>query len=580
MSEDGRRKPKSGSEPDLKNPPGTYGGTDSHHPYAGRWVARLRGQIIGQGGSPEQARRAALTSRPKEVPEIIFMPTAAPLSFSPLLEVIRNVLPPNLTVHLVGGAVRDALMGKTTHDLDFAVPKDGIRTARQVASALGADFFVLDDKRDTGRVIVTNSDGTRDVLDFASYRGTDLEADLHSRDFTVNAMAVDVRALSLLDPHGGALDLKNKRLRACSKSTFQDDPVRILRAVRQAAAFGFQILPETRQTMRKAAKSLSKVSPERQRDELFRILEGPQLAACLRALDMLGVLSIFLPELPPLKGVEQPTPHVNDVWTHTLSVLQHLESTLGVLAPEYNPDNAADLYNGLLVMRLGRYRQNFAEHLAVPLNADRSPRALLFLAALYHDVAKPSTRQKDEGGRLRFWGHDERGAEIAVQRAHAFHLSNDEIDHLRQIVRHHMRIHFHANRLVSEGKYPTRRAIYRFFRYTGTAGVDVILLALADYRATYEHTLTQENWVACLDICRILLENYWEKPEEAVSPSPLVNGHDLMQGLKMEPGPCIGQLLEAIREKQAMGEIRTSQEAISFARTWLAEQNVEVNEVN
>jgi tRNA nucleotidyltransferase/poly(A) polymerase len=563
-------------------------------PYAGRWVARVRGQVIAQGGTPEQARRAAQGSRFKESPEILFMPTSIPLTFPPLLDSVRAALPDDKAVYLVGGAVRDLLLGRATHDLDFALPAlpeprsgrepagarrpdagtgsvrpgsgDAIKTARRVANSLKADFYPLDLERDTGRVILTTEDGTRTVMDFAAFRGPDLEADLRGRDFTLNAMAVDVRTLALYDPLSGALDLREKRLRVCSPSAFTDDPVRILRAVRLAAAFGFRILPETRQAMKQAVKLLPNVSAERLRDELFRILEGPQPATSLQALDMLGALASVLPELPSLKKVPQPAPHVNDVWSHTLSVLTYLERILAALTPEYNPDTASDLFNGLMVLRIGRYRQQMAEHFSAVLNVNRSLRGLLFLAALYHDVAKPLSKTADEDGRLRFWGHDEEGAKIAAERARALQLSGDEIDRLETIVRNHMRVHYHTNRLVKEQKSPSRRAIYRFFRDAGEAGVDVCLLALADLRATYEHTLPQEMWAACLDVVRLFLENWWVKRAESIAPPPLLNGNDLMQELDLQPGPMIGELLEAIREAQAMGEIATRLEALDFAR--------------
>ena len=544
-------------------------------PYAGRWVARLHGQVIAQGGTPEQARRAAQGSRFKESPEIVFMPTSIPPNFSPMLDSVRAALPDDKTIYLVGGAVRDLLLGRATHDLDFALSGDAIKTARRVANSLSragtgtitkADFYPLDAERDTGRVIVTAEDGRRTVMDFASLRGPDLESDLRGRDFTLNAMAVDVRTLALYDPLGGALDLREKRLRQCSPSAFSDDPVRILRGVRLAAAFGFHILPEARQAMKQAAKLLPNVSAERQRDELFRILEGPQPATSLRALDMLDALAPVLPELPPLKGVAQPSPHVSDVWTHTLSTLTYLEMILAALAPDYNPDTASDLFNGLMVMRLGRYRQQLAELFASALNVNRSPRGLLFLAALYHDVAKPLSKTADEDGRLRFWGHDEEGAEMAAARGRALQLSSDEVERLKIIVRHHMRVLNHLNRLVEEKKSPSRRAIYRFFRDTGAAGVDVCLLALADLRATYEHSLPQEMWAAGLDVVRLFMENWWEKRAESITPPPLLNGNDLMQELSLEPGPLIGQLLEAIREAQALGEVSTREDALRIAR--------------
>jgi putative nucleotidyltransferase with HDIG domain len=403
-----------------------------------------------------------------------------------------------LTVYLVGGAVRDALLGYQVHDLDFVMERDAIKIARRVANALPhtgtgtitkADFYPLDPERDTGRIIVTNEDGTRSLMDFAAFRGLDLEADILGRDFTLNAIALNLSDNTILDPLGGAMDLKEKRLRACSPSAFSDDPVRILRGIRLAANFGFHILLETRKAMKEAVGLLGNISPERMRDELFRLLDGLQPATCLRALDLLGALDMVLPELAALKSVEQSMPHVHDVWEHTLATVSHLEAVLAALAPNYDPDTASDMLKGMMVVRIGRYRQQLGETYSVPLTADRSLRSLLFLAALYHDIAKYQTKKVDEEGQLRFWDHDQQGAEIAASRGRALALSNDEVTRLETVIRNHMRILFHTIRLVREGKPPSRRAVYRFFRDTGAAGVDVCLLTLADLRATYEQDL-------------------------------------------------------------------------------------------
>jgi tRNA nucleotidyltransferase/poly(A) polymerase len=551
---------------------------DDEKSYAGRWIARLRGRVIAQGGTPEQALRAA-QSRFKETPEVLFMPTPYPLVLPAIMDDIRKVIPDGLTVYLVGGAVRDALLGRPVHDLDFVLERNAIKIARHIADVLHADFYPLDIERDTGRVIVTGADGKHMLMDFASFRGANpsigsgksLESDLTGRDFTLNAIALNLGDNSLYDPLGGAMDLKDKRLRACSPSAFTDDPVRILRGIRLAANFGFHILPETRTAMKEAVDSLGKVSPERLRDELFRIFDGPQPAACLRALDLLGVLDKLLPELSALKGVEQIPPHTQDVWNHTLSTVSHLEKNLAVLKPEFDSDSASDLLHGLLVLRIGRYRQQISEALMTPLTADRSRRSLLFLAALYHDIAKPQSKKVDEEGQYHFWGHDQQGAEKLAGRARALALGNDEIQWLEVVVRNHMRIHFHTNRLVKEGKPPSRRAIYRFFRETGPAGVEVCLLTLADLRATYEQNLPQETWVAALEVVRTMLEAWYEKKEEQISPPPLVDGNDLMQEFGLPPGKTIGELLEAVHEAQAVGEVSTREQALALARRRLQE---------
>jgi putative nucleotidyltransferase with HDIG domain len=220
---------------------------------------------------------------------------------------------------------------------------------------------------------------------------------------------------------------------------------------------------------------------------------------------------------------------------------------------------------GLVSMRLGRYRQQIHAHLAETLNPERPHKALLYLAALYHDIAKPATRQIDEGGRVHFLGHDQLGAEIARQRGIALCLSSAECSRLQAVVAGHLRpLH-----LVNTGQPPTPRAIYRFFRDLGAAGVDVCLLALADTLGTYGAALPQEVWGSTVDVIRSLLEAWWERPEQVVSPPALVSGNDVMDELGLSPGRKVGELLEAIREGQVAGQVHTREEALELARSLL-----------
>jgi putative nucleotidyltransferase with HDIG domain len=415
-------------------------------------------------------------------------------------------------------------------------------------------------------VIVIADDGAHIFLDFATYRGANLEEDLRARDFTINAIAYNLHDGTIFDPLEGGNDLHAKLIRASSSSSLIDDPVRILRAIRLAAAFGFRIEKNTRELLKQAAGQLDRISVERIRDEIFKILKGPKPDAAIRALEMLGVLPHLMPELIAMKGVEQSEPHMYEVWTHTLAVLDYLDQIISALRVGYEAEKTNDMFTGLLTLRLGRYREKIAKHFAQPLNADRSMRSLLFFAALYHDVSKPETKTIDESGRTRFFNHDVKGMEVAAQRARTFNLSNDEIERLRIIIKNHMRIHFFADRAINEKQTPSRKAIYRFFRDSGEAGVDLVLLGLADVRATRVHALTIEVWNAYLDVARILLENYWERPQEIVSPPRLIDGNELMKELGIKPGPMVGQLLEAIRENQAAGRIENREQALDFAR--------------
>jgi tRNA nucleotidyltransferase/poly(A) polymerase len=536
-------------------------------PFGGRWIAILRGHIVAQGETRQAAMLAARRARHKETPLFRYVPSMSAPSLHQSLDSIRPALPDGAAVYLVGGAVRDHLLQRPIHDLDFATDADGIELARAVAHFLGADIFPLDEARGTGRVIVTAPDGARLFLDFAVLRGPDLESDLRARDFTINAIALDARdPARVFDPLGGAQDVRDKRIRACSDQSFKDDPLRVLRAVRQAAALGFGIDPGTRALMRAATPAIARISPERLRDELLKILGGSQPATSLRALEMLGLLPALFPELVPMKGVAQSPPHIYDVWEHTLAALRELEAALGLIGTqEHNAEAAASLSLGLASVRLGRYRREIHAHLQAELVADRRWRGLLFLAMLYHDAGKPAARSVEADGRIRFIGHEEGSAALAEARARALKLSNDEIGQLKAAVRHHMRLH----QLVQAGGLPSRRATYRFFRDTREAGVDICLLTLADVLATYGTLVPQELWKQYLELDRHLLENWWERPAETVRPPALVSGHDLIERFGLSPGRKIGELLEAVREAQAAGEVETREDALGLVAVLL-----------
>lgn len=536
-------------------------------PYRGRWIALLHGKVIAQGGTPKQVSAAAQAGRFKEVPKVMFVPMQESLRFTELFTRVVEELPAGLPAYLAGGAVRDAMLGRPVHDMDFVLFGKVLSISRRIADRIGAAYYPLDEERQTARLVLITENGTRQILDFSAPRGEDLESDLRARDFTINAMAVDVhRSQELLDPLGGASDLRQRLLRTTTRHSLEDDPVRMLRGIRMSAQFNLRILPETRELMQKASNRLNRISPERLRDEIFRIFAAPRPGASILALDILGALDKLFPELAHSKGIEQSEPHVFDVWRHSLDALNKIEVVLQVLSPAYNPDLANNLLMGMAVLRLGRFRQKIGEHLAVSLSGDRLLDALLLFAALYHDAGKPQTRTVEENGRVRFFNHDEMGEMIIAKRARALRLSNVEIEHLRKIVRHHLRPMLLAN----TGQVPSRRAVYRFFRDTGASGVDVCLLSLGDVLATYGPTLPAATWARHLDVVGSLLEAYWEHPEESVAPKPIINGSEIIEETGIPPGPLIGRVLSEIREAQAEGKISSYEDALAFARQILS----------
>jgi putative nucleotidyltransferase with HDIG domain len=488
-----------------------------------------------------------------------------PLVWPPLVEHLHAILRESSEIYLVGGVVRDALLQRPSHDLDLVTMDDGCPVARAIADALGGAYYPLDRARGVGRALIPWQ-GETVTVDIARVRGPDLLTDLTLRDFTINAMAVPLVGDNqcILDPLGGLNDLQARRLRLCAPHAIADDPVRSLRAIRLSLVFGLYIEPETRSALRDNASRLQDCSVERVRDEFFAILQAPRPQAGVAVLQQLGLLQHIVPEAAQMIGVIQSPPHQYDVWRHTLLTVERLYEILTLLESGRFSEDAANVQLGLLAFALSGMREQLGQHLRRKWADQRTHRGLLIFAALLHDIGKPTARQEGSNT-INFHGHERLGADIAQKRARALRLSNEEVIRLETIVQHHMRPHS-----LFAGQALTRRAIYRFWRDTSEAGIDICLLAMADYLATYGIMLDSRQWTHYLELVRELLQSYLHRRETDVLPPPLLTGRDLTQVLGLQPGPLVGELLEYLREAQVMGEINTREEALELARRFLS----------
>lgn len=504
-----------------------------------------------------------------------------PLIWHPCIDDLRAAISPNEAVYLVGGAVRDAYLHRPLHDVDLATPDDGRPLARRLANTFNGAYYPLDNERGVGRALIpwTNE---QIIIDVAQFRGADLLTDLRERDFTLNAMAVKLTSdpsdqlQAVIDPMGGLADLAAKRLRACTTHSISSDPVRILRALRASLQFGLIIDPSTRNDLQNYASTLPQVSAERIRDEFFAILGGPRPAAALAVLNQLGILAYIIPETTAMQRMTQGPPHQLDVWQHTLSTISHLDTLLQVIEPQRSSDATANIQTGTVAFAISHIRAQLQDHLAHQWPNERPHRALLMLAALMHDAGKPATRtvelsMSEKTGEpeehIRFLQHEQTGADLIAARANALRLSQDELKRLQAIVKHHMRPHW----LASESPLSSR-AIYRFWRDTGETGVDICLLALADYLGTYGVTLDSQAWIAYVNTIQTLLSRYFLQHDSAITPPPLLTGQDVLDVFDLKPGPQIGEILKTLRESQAIGEINTKEEALDWVQRFLVDQ--------
>jgi putative nucleotidyltransferase with HDIG domain len=252
------------------------------------------------------------------------------------------------------------------------------------------------------------------------------------------------------------------------------------------------------------------------------------------------------------------------VWRHTLLVVDALEGIIAAVTGEsIEPRVLAGVPSSIWVdiaRSLNQFADDVVTHLAVEISSGRDRLGLLKLAALLHDIGKPKTWSQEENGRIHFYNHDLMGARMAAMRLQELRFSRDEVERMRVLVGQHLRPAH-----LARAEQVTRRAVYRYFRATGCAGIDVVLLCLADHLATWGPNLQEDRWARRLKVAETLLTHCFERYEETVAPPSLITGGDLLGELGMSPGPKVGRLLETVREAQAAGEIQTREEALAFA---------------
>ena len=466
-------------------------------------------------------------------------PTNRPLLWSDMILDLQDALLAlsiSDPLYIVGGAVRDALLHRPTKDIDLATPTQSIAIARQIANQRDGDIYVMDDERGVARVLIDTPDG-RMVIDVANFREADLLADLQERDFTINAMACDLLGdlNKLIDPLGGEADLNEKRLRRCSPHALADDPIRTLRAVRQSVQLGFRLDPATREDCRAHAVDLMTTSNERVRDEFFALLSLQRATAALRVAEALGLLQQIIPPLAQLKGQTLPAPHVYDGWKHTLESVTKLSHLLTTISYSRTDNTAATFGMGMVAMQFDRYRSQLNAHIGRTFPDQRSYAALMMLAALLHRIP-------DHAGQI----------------ANTLRLSNPE----KQIIVRAIK----AYQQVLALDHTDDLSLHRYWHRHQAQGIDVILLALAVYLATYGNELRQDDWLLQVERATVMLAAFYDRHETLVAPPPLLDGRDLMRELDLDGGRMIGDLLTIIREGQVTGAITTREQALHVAR--------------
>lgn len=458
---------------------------------------------------------------------------------SDALDAVRGALRDE-SAWLVGGAVRDRLLGREVDDLDLVVEGDVRAAARHLALEIGGPAFELSDRFGAWRVV---GPGRGWHADLTPLRHATIEEDLAQRDFTVNAIAEPLLGGALIDPYSGATDLEGRRLRMVGPGAFAADPLRSLRLARLSCELGLDPLPETLVAARAASPRIADVAPERVFAELRAIITSDDALGGLRLMDEVGVTEVVLPELDALRGVEQTRYHHRDVHGHTLEVLQT------AIELERDPEAVVG----------SEHAEAVAEVLAEPLADELTRGGALRFGALLHDAAKPATRIVTDEGRVGFPGHDALGATMSRDVLTRLRTSERLRAHVAALAQHHLRLGFLVHRR------PLARAdVYRYLTATTPVEVDVTLLSIADRLATRGHK-AEESIAYHMELAREMLGEAlaWRAEERQ---TPLVRGDDLADALGIRKGPQLGPLLEAIAEARFAGEVSTPDEAVALAR--------------
>ncbi|WP_446008611.1 CCA tRNA nucleotidyltransferase [Candidatus Electrothrix sp.] len=455
-------------------------------------------------------------------------------------------------IYLVGGAVRDLLLGRQPGDLDFTVACNAEQWAEKLQVITGGTYVELGREEDAARIVLRKGVD----VDFSSFRAgaQSIAEDLEKRDITVNALAVpvhdlltgrcqDQNELPIIDPTGGLVDLEQQQVRVAGKKSFSDDPLRMLRVFRCAAVLDFTIESDTLEQIHQQRESIDRVATERVAYELDLIMASPRAHQTFSAMRDSGLLWEILPELRAGQGMDQPASHHLDVFEHCLETLYQMEQVLADLE-HYFPVTFPVM----------------TEYLAT-----KKRQVQMKWAALFHDVGKPVTYgiNEDKGGRITFYNHDLRGADILTEIAGRLRWAKEDTALVARLIGGHMRPFFLANN-QRQGKL-TLKACLRLVRKIGEHLPGLFLVAMSDALAGKGEASPDdiEQEVAGL------FDRLLQVEEKHVTPvrtaPPLITGRDLIEELGLTPGPLFREILDQVEEAHMEHRVSTREEALALA---------------
>ncbi|BBO72538.1 tRNA nucleotidyltransferase [Desulfosarcina alkanivorans] len=446
-------------------------------------------------------------------------------------------------VYLVGGTVRDLLAGRSPTDIDLVVSGDITGVAGHIAARTGGR--VIDLGKNGFAVLRVASPDT--IIDITPLAHPSIEADLQQRDFTINAMAYDLKARRLVDCTGGQADMQNQTVRMVSPTAFEKDPARLVRAYRMAATLHFSIDAGTQDAIGRHRHLVTGVAGERVWAELVKIFGTADSGPVVMRMAASGLLTAIFPELQAAVGCTQNRHHQFDVFDHSLRVYTRLEALLADFDSHF-PDLTAT-------------------EDAAKLHGHA---AMLKYSALLHDAGKPATRSVDSRGRVGFPGHAAKSADITAGVSRRLRLSNRQRHVSDAIIRHHIRPLFLY--LASENGTLGRRGMIRFFNRCGDLALPIIVHAMADIMAKSEVLQARDN--GFIFFCDRLVAAYVDTRRRKAAVPPLISGRDLIAVLGLSPSPRFKSILREVDERRLSGELTTRDQALEWVGTHLLPHDV------
>lgn len=447
-----------------------------------------------------------------------------------------------IKTYVVGGYIRDLLLKRSFKDIDLVVDIKEDDIIKILKSKISNKIVVLGDKDKLIRII----DGENNInIDITKMKGVTIEDDLRKRDFTINSLALDILDLDdftkekIIDPVGGIQDIQNKVVKHVYKDAFDDDPIRMLRAVRLMSDLQFDLDDSTKHLIKSGKKRLRDMPGERLTQELFKILENKKTYYYFKYMDQeINILKEIFPEIIPMKDVGECKYHVVDALTHSLYTLKVAEDI--IYANGYFEDHV---------------REAFEEHSRKVVASNHNRLAFMKLGAFFHDIGKPSAKKVDDTGRVRFKGHEITGAEIARGIAERLKLSVKERNLLYKIISKHM-----MPLVLYKSNDVSGKALYGLFSELKDDTLDVLLISLADIIATRVLLNPEEEMGKYKVHIEYLANNYLTRYKEVENISDIITGKEIIKKFQLNENYMVKDLIEEVKKAIYNGKVSRSKE--------------------